>query len=158
MALGMGKSPRLDLVRRISKKFDWLRSLFHRWFHRGGPEHLKLGRVGESLAVCHLKRNGFSILERNWVYDKGEIDIIAFDRKNRLLVFVEVKLRYADALTPGYFAVNAKKKRTLLRTCRAYLRKCTTSDVCYRFDIIEVKRDRSDGSHKIFHYENVKLF
>ncbi|MDC1327580.1 YraN family protein, partial [Ulvibacter sp.] len=39
--------------------------------------HNELGKIGEQLAVDYLSRNGFTILERNYVYDKAELDIIA---------------------------------------------------------------------------------
>ncbi|HEY7829936.1 MAG TPA: YraN family protein [Solirubrobacteraceae bacterium] len=50
-----------------------------------------LGRLGEELAVTHLRRMGFALLERNARTRHGEIDVIAFD--GRTLVFVEVKTR-----------------------------------------------------------------
>ena len=36
-----------------------------------------LGKLGEDLAVAHLEENGYLILERNFVIQKAEIDIIA---------------------------------------------------------------------------------
>jgi putative endonuclease len=116
------------------------------------------GQFGESLAVDHLKRNGFAVLGRNWRFGSGEIDIIALEKSSGALVFVEVKLRNANALTSGYFAVNRKKKEILRKTCRAYLRKFAASAILYRFDIIEIRMDGNSGTHEISHYENVKLF
>ena len=51
----------------------------------------RLGRRGEDLAVDHLRRQGLSVLERNWRCARGEIDIVATDGTS--LVFVEVKTR-----------------------------------------------------------------
>ena len=39
--------------------------------------HTDLGRLGESLAVGYLLENHYIILERNWRFQKAEIDIIA---------------------------------------------------------------------------------
>ncbi len=50
-----------------------------------------LGRLGEDLAVAHLRRLGFTLLERNARTRYGEIDVIAFE--GRTLIFVEVKTR-----------------------------------------------------------------
>ncbi len=50
-----------------------------------------LGRLGEDLAVAHLRRLGFTLLERNARTRYGEIDAIAFE--GRTLIFVEVKTR-----------------------------------------------------------------
>jgi len=51
----------------------------------------ELGRRGEQLAVEHLIRRGFSIMERNYRTRWGELDIIAYD--GNALVFCEVKAR-----------------------------------------------------------------
>ena len=53
--------------------------------------HNDLGARGEQIATEYLIRKGFRILERNWRYYKAEIDIIAID--NNELVIVEVKTR-----------------------------------------------------------------
>ena len=42
-------------------------------------ESHSLGKRGEKLALNHLLANGYTILERNWVTGKREIDIIAED-------------------------------------------------------------------------------
>ena len=54
-------------------------------------EHNELGKLGEELAVDFLQKNGYEILETNWVFQKAEIDIIA--QKDNILVAVEVKTR-----------------------------------------------------------------
>lgn len=51
----------------------------------------KVGELGENLAVKYLKNKGFSIIERNFTFQGGEIDIIA--EQNNNLFFVEVKTR-----------------------------------------------------------------
>jgi putative endonuclease len=50
-----------------------------------------LGRLGENLAVAHLERLGFTILDRNCRTRHGEIDVIAFN--GTVIAFVEVKTR-----------------------------------------------------------------
>jgi putative endonuclease len=40
-------------------------------------EHNDLGKLGEELAVEFLEKNGYSILETNWTFQKAEVDIIA---------------------------------------------------------------------------------
>ena len=48
-----------------------------------------LGQLGEELAVEHLQRYGYVILERNYRCQQGEVDIIARDQER--LAFVEVR-------------------------------------------------------------------
>ena len=70
-------------------------------------EHNDLGKQGEALAVEFLQKNGYTILETNWTFQKAEVDIIA--RKNNFLAVVEVKTRSnIDFGLPQDF-VNPKK-------------------------------------------------
>jgi putative endonuclease len=59
-----------------------------------------LGRRGEKAAAAYLASLGYRILDRNWRCASGEIDIVALDRGE--LVVVEVKTRssrsYGDPL------------------------------------------------------------
>ncbi|MET0945038.1 MAG: YraN family protein, partial [Flavobacterium sp.] len=54
-------------------------------------EHNELGKEGEKLAAKYLQENGYEILDRNWTFQKAEIDIIA--QKDNYLAIVEVKTR-----------------------------------------------------------------
>ena len=54
-------------------------------------EHNVLGIQGEQLACQFLEKKGYVILERNWRHAKHELDIIAQDGKE--LVILEVKTR-----------------------------------------------------------------
>ena len=53
--------------------------------------HNELGKLGEELAIDYLKKDGYSILNTNWTFQKAEIDIIA--QKENILAIVEVKTR-----------------------------------------------------------------
>tara|TARA_X000000368_G_scaffold396528_1_gene364890 strand:- start:769 stop:924 length:156 start_codon:yes stop_codon:yes gene_type:complete len=37
----------------------------------------KIGKLGEDIAVDFLLKKGYKILQRNWRFQKAEIDIIA---------------------------------------------------------------------------------
>jgi putative endonuclease len=49
----------------------------------------RLGDGGEELVVEHLSKNGYKILERNYLRKWGELDIVA--QKDEILHFIEVK-------------------------------------------------------------------
>lgn len=49
----------------------------------------RIGEIGENLTVKKLFRLGYSILERNYTKQGGEIDIVA--KKGKKMHFVEVK-------------------------------------------------------------------
>ena len=53
----------------------------------------EIGKIGEDLATKYLENLGYTIMERNFVANQGEIDIIARDNAKEELVFVEVKMK-----------------------------------------------------------------
>lgn len=98
----------------------------------------KLGNFGERVAAKHLKKNGYKILEHNYVAHGHEIDIIA---KNKdYVVFAEVKTRTVndenDGIRPA-LAVTPDKQRKILSAANFYYRFLDT-DKMLRFDVIEV--------------------
>jgi putative endonuclease len=98
-------------------------------------EHNKLGDLGEELAVEHLVKNGYDILERNYTYQKAEVDIIA--QKGNTLVVVEVKTRStADFGNPQDF-LKPKQIKRLVMAVDAYINE-NDLDVEVRFDIIAI--------------------
>ncbi|MBQ4130900.1 MAG: YraN family protein [Clostridia bacterium] len=94
-----------------------------------------MGKAGENLAVEFLREKGFFISARNFRSSRGEIDIIAENRE--LVLFVEVKLRRADA---GYMpreAVTADKRNRLLHAAKSFIYRSKATQNP-RFDIIEI--------------------
>lgn len=137
--------------------FRFLRSLFRS--HRADP-----GGEGESLAAEWLRRErGFEILSRNWRNPRDrrdELDLVC--RDGDILVFVEVKARSAAALVPGYYAVDARKKRALRRAASAYLAGLAPRPRTFRFDVVEVNiaaatADKARAT-EVLHFDNVPLF
>ncbi|HIC33059.1 MAG TPA: DUF91 domain-containing protein, partial [Flavobacteriaceae bacterium] len=53
--------------------------------------HNELGKKGEQLAVDFLIESGYDIIERNYRFNKAEVDIIA--QKKDVLAIIEVKTR-----------------------------------------------------------------
>ncbi len=117
------------------------------------------GAVGEIAAADFLRRrHGFTIIARNWRSPRDhrdELDIIA--RDGDVLVFVEVKARSVQARVPGYYGVDARKKRALRRAVHAYLTALAHPPRTFRFDIVEVGL----APHlppQCLHFANVPLF
>lgn len=104
------------------------------------PASARTGSEGERAAESHLRASGLRILFRNWrnpADAREEIDLVC--QEHEVLVFVEVKTRASGALVGGYHAVDARKKRVLVRACRAYLSALKPPARHVRFDIIEVE-------------------
>ena len=101
------------------------------------------------------------MVARNWRSPRDrrdEIDLVC--RDGDALVFVEVKTRTAGALVPGYYAVDGRKKRVLLRTAKAYLARLREKPRTFRLDVVEVALPggAADAAPEIRHFENVPLF
>ena len=72
-----------------------------------------IGNFGEDIAVSYLKKNKFTILERNYRYKRCEIDIIA--EKDNCIYFIEVKIRKNNSFGyPEEFVSEAQKNRIKL--------------------------------------------
>ena len=108
--------------------------------------HNELGKLGEQLAADYLKREGYQILETNWVFAKAEIDIIA--RRENLLSIVEVKTRSGTGFGLPQDFVDRKKIRLLVKAVNAFVTS-RNLDVEVRFDIIGVHK--VDNGFNIVH-------
>jgi putative endonuclease len=96
----------------------------------------KFGKESESLAVKHLKKNGYKILEQNYRNKLGEIDIIA--KEKGTLVFVEVKARRSDLFGNPKWAVTPKKQRKISMVALYYLKATKQTHAKARFDVISI--------------------
>lgn len=94
------------------------------------------GRKGEDIAIKHLEKASYTILERNYRYRRAEIDIIAI--KNKTLVFFEVKMRSKTAFGfPEEFVSEAQELR-ILDASTFYLEQNPPLHQFIRFDIIAI--------------------
>ncbi len=97
--------------------------------------HNELGKKGEELAKEMLCDKGYTIIATNWRFDKDEIDIVAKDGDE--LVIVEVKTRSSDFYGHPEDAVDSQKEKFLIRATEAYLVE-NDMDVDTRFDIVAI--------------------
>jgi putative endonuclease len=95
------------------------------------------GDRGEKRAVKYLKKNGYSIIERNYRTFFGEVDIIAV--KDGTLIFVEVKTRNTAVFGMGYEAVGAEKQKNIRQSALLYCKKHQKLSLL-RFDVISIDK------------------
>ena len=111
-----------------------------------------VGKKGEDMVAAFLKKNGHTIIKRNYISRFGEIDIIA--EKDGLLLFVEVKTRRANSLVSPKEAVNSHKIRRMMLTAEDYLSKTQMSDGLQpRLDVAEVSV-KEDGTYHLNYIKN----
>lgn len=116
----------------------------------------QIGEKGEALAALALERRGWLVVERNWRCAGGEIDIIA--RDGDTWVFVEVKLRGANAYGSPEEAVTAQKAVRLLRAAEAYLIEHGLDDVAWRVDVVAIELAASGRVRRLTLYEDAVRF
>jgi putative endonuclease len=92
--------------------------------------------IGEDAAAALLKKEGWTVLHRNWRLRLGELDIVA--RRAGCLAFVEVKARRSPAYVDPALGVDWRKQRQLRRVAEAYLVFEKPAFWECRFDVISV--------------------
>jgi putative endonuclease len=96
----------------------------------------QFGKKSESIAVKHLKKHGYRILEQNYRNKLGEIDIIA--KENDTIVFVEVKARRSDHFGNPKYAVTPKKQQKISMVALSYLKNTRLKAEKARFDVVAI--------------------
>ena len=109
-----------------------------------------LGNQGEELAANFLKKNKYKIINRNYRTPYGEIDIIA--RKNKLIVFVEVKTLPSGCLETLEHILGKIKQKRIAETTKRFLNLYRQYNDSYiRFDVIVIDMP---GFDSVYHLEN----
>lgn len=98
-------------------------------------EALEFGKMGEQMAAKYLTDKGYIILEHNYRRGHLEIDLIALDGDN--LVIVEVKSRAYDTVLQPEDAVVHKKRLALIRLANEYVKMHGRKENV-RFDIVSI--------------------
>jgi len=112
-------------------------------------KHNELGKKGEQLAVDFLIKKGYNIIERNYRFDKAEVDIIA--QQNDILAIIEVKTRSTTDFGNPQDFVKPKQIQRLVKAVDAYVIE-NNLDVEVRFDIIAIVKEKNNFN--IEHLEN----
>lgn len=94
------------------------------------------GAWGEEQAARHYRARGYEVVGRNWRCADGELDLVL--RRDRLVVFCEVKARRTDAFGSPAEAVTPAKQRRVRRLGAAWLAANGVHDVEVRFDVASV--------------------
>ena len=110
----------------------------------------KLGKAGEEAALQFLKKKKFRIVEKSFCFLRGEIDIIAYDRKT--LVFLEVKSRRSHKYGFPEEALTPAKQKQLRKVALGYCTLNKIQDIECRFDVISITY--SDNGLTLSHIKN----
>lgn len=112
--------------------------------------HNDTGNWGEKQATALLRQKGFEIVEKNYRNRHLEIDLIV--RKDKMLIFVEVKTRSGTGFGMPEQFVNAAKARLIMKAAEQYIfDKDWNFDV--RFDVISILIQQN-GKSNTLHIED----
>lgn len=112
-------------------------------------QHNELGKKGEQLAVDFLLKKDYQIVERNYRFEKAEVDIIA--QKDAILAIVEVKTRSTTDFGDPQDFVKPKQMKNLVKAVDEYVT-VNDLDVEVRFDIIAIVKENK--GYNIEHLED----
>ncbi|WP_336128057.1 YraN family protein [Mesoflavibacter sp. CH_XMU1422-2] len=115
--------------------------------------HNQLGKKGEQLAVDFLIENGYDIVERNYRFNKAEVDIIA--QKKDVLAIIEVKTRSTTDFGNPQDFVKPKQIKNLVKAVDEYVT-VNNLEVDVRFDIIAIVKE--EQQFNIEHLEDAFFF
>ena len=91
-----------------------------------------------------MSEQGWTLIERNFFCQGGELDIIA--QKDHVLAFVEVKYRKNNHMGGAIASINPAKKRHLIHSAKVFLlRYPLLNKLDCRFDVMAISG--SNGPH-----------
>lgn len=103
---------------------------------RRSPDRQETGRAGEDLVARRLEDAGWCVLDRNWRGRGGELDIVALEGDE--LVVVEVKTRTGTGFGHPAEAVTPVKAARLRRLTGQWLAENSQHAASVRVDVVAV--------------------
>ena len=113
----------------------------------------RIGAGKEARAAAFLEEAHCRILERNFRCRIGEIDLIAWDTRDGMLVFAEVKYRKDATNGLPEEAVNFAKQQKICRVADYYrmMRHIKSGTAC-RFDVLAIEGEEIRHIRNAFPY------
>lgn len=115
----------------------------------------QIGNFGEKIACKYLENNNYKIIEKNFNCYQGEIDIIAFDKTTKELVFFEIKTRTNFKYGFPADSINQTKRIHMKKSIEYYLYKNKLQDQYIRIDAIEIVL--YNEKYKLNHLKQIEL-
>ncbi len=111
------------------------------------------GNEAELIAAEYLRKKGYQVLHMNWQHGHKEIDIVAVDGND--LVIVEVKMRESNFFENPEDAVSKQKIRFLCDAAEAYQEAYDLFNEI-RFDVVAIT-NKGERGVEIEHFEDAFL-
>lgn len=113
-----------------------------------------VGKIGEKMAIEHLKSKKYQIVSQNYRTRYGEIDLIA--KKENKLVFVEVRTKRNEQFGSPEDTLNQKKLKKVWANAQAYI-KIKKWPGPGQIDAVCLVLNKDNTLQRINHYENILI-
>jgi putative endonuclease len=115
-----------------------------------------IAKLGEDLASDYLRKQGYTIIERNFHAKGGEIDIIAIEQaKEPVLCFIEVKTRTSSTFGTPFEAITPWKLHFIEKTAIYYTILHKNLPKALRMDAIAVLLDKNSQLQSLEYLKNI---
>lgn len=114
---------------------------------------MSLGSNGEELAAKYLENKGYEVIAKNYRKSFGEIDLIV--KKNKTLVFVEVKTRMNMNYGLPREAITLKKLKAIEKVAEFYISLNKLKNLDFQIDLVEILFVK--GKPYVCHTENISM-
>jgi len=111
----------------------------------------QIGDEAEELAAAFLESKGWLILDRNYFFEKAEVDIVAFDHTH--IIFVEVKSRSNTYFGRPEDYVTPQKEKLVKKAAEAWVYERKMETALVRFDVISIVQKNNEAP-AITHFED----
>jgi len=112
----------------------------------------QIGDEGEELAAAYLESKGYTILDRNYHFERAEVDIVAYDNET-CIVFAEVKTRSTNRYGEPEEYVDDEKIQNIYKAAEAWVYERKMDGVPVRFDVISILQQENEAPD-IKHFED----
>lgn len=118
-----------------------------------GKQHTtkQTGDAGEEMAVAYLEAKGWMVLDRNYSFQRAEVDIVAYDQT--CIVFVEVKYRTSTRFGRPEEQIDETKIRHIYKASEAWMYERKMEGSPTRFDVVSIVQEGA-GAPDIEHFED----
>lgn len=116
---------------------------------------IQIGRIGEQIAHSYLSSKGLHVIDKNFRTKYGEIDLII--KKDKKIIFVEVKTRVGNQKGMPYEAVTRNKYSHLKLAAQLYVLKNNLKEYKLSIHVVSIILNPDLKVEKIDHFEDVLL-
>ena len=95
-----------------------------------------IGLRGEQEAIRYLRKRGYKIIAHRERILRGDIDIVALDK--RTVVFIEVRSKTTTERGHPTETIDTRKKQRICTLANAYIKRHRLEDYSFRLDVVTV--------------------